>query len=259
MSRRKLEKYLTRQFERHVSRDSIEREQKYRVARVETLRRRLLKLGAQVRSSGLERNEIFDCNDRLSRLGRKLRLRRHGNKIAVLTLKGPRMRGHQKTRMEVETPVEYQAAKRILELLDFRIKETYSKIREEYLLDGCPVCLDHISKAGWFVEIEGPPRKIAELARRLGLGRADREHRSYRKLIRDTASLTPPVGIGLSPNASSHRPHVSLKKKAARKFPEPPAPPHHGRTLGRGNNGSAPQLPAQIYNIPKGSLEPAYA
>ena len=107
MSRRKLEKYLTRQFERHVSRDSIEREQKYRVARVETLRRRLLKLGAEARGSGLERNEIFDCNDRLNRLGRKLRLRRHGNKIAVLTLKGPRMRGHQKTRMEVETPVAW--------------------------------------------------------------------------------------------------------------------------------------------------------
>ena len=38
--------------------------------------------------------------------------------------------------MEVETPVEYKAAKRILELLDFRVKETYSKVREEYRLDG---------------------------------------------------------------------------------------------------------------------------
>jgi adenylate cyclase class IV len=123
MVARKLEKYLTRQFEQHVSRDSVEREQKYRVARVDTIRRRLLKLGAQVHASGFERNELFDSGDRLRRQDLKLRLRCHGGKIAMLTLKGP----HQNTpknRMEVETPVEYKAAKRILELLDFRVKET---------------------------------------------------------------------------------------------------------------------------------------
>ena len=53
MVARKLEKYLTRQFEHHVSRDSVEREQKYRIARVDTIRKRLLKLGAQVHASGL--------------------------------------------------------------------------------------------------------------------------------------------------------------------------------------------------------------
>jgi adenylate cyclase class 2 len=191
MGARKLEEYLTRQFEQHVSRDSVEREQKYRVARVDTIRKRLVKLGAQVHASGFERNELFDCGDRLRRQGLKLRLRCHGGKIAMLTLKGPRQNGHQKTRMEVETRVEYEAAKRILELLDFRVKETYSKRREEYRLDGCPVCLDHIPNAGWFVEIEGPQRKISDTARRLGLRPADREHRSYRKLIKETAVLSP--------------------------------------------------------------------
>jgi len=34
MGARKLEKYLTRQFEENVSCDSVEREQKYRVARI---------------------------------------------------------------------------------------------------------------------------------------------------------------------------------------------------------------------------------
>ena len=165
MVARKLEKYLTRQFEEHVSRNSVEREQKYRIARVDTIRKRLLKLGAQVHASGFERNELYDCDDRLRRQDLKLRLRCHGGKIAMLTLKGPRQNEHQKTRMEVETPVEYTAAKRILELLDFRVKETYSKVREEYRLDGCAVCLDHIPSAGWFVEIEGPRRKISETAR----------------------------------------------------------------------------------------------
>jgi adenylate cyclase, class 2 len=196
MGARKLEKYLTRQFERHVSRASVEREQKYRVARVDTIRRRLLKLGAQVHASGFERNELFDCGDRVRQQGLKLRLRCHGGKIAMLTLKGPRQDGHQKTRMEVETPVEYEAAKRILELLDFRVKETYSKVREEYRLDGCAVCLDHIPNAGWFVEIEGPPKQITDTARRLRLRPADREHRSYRKLIKEAAVLSQPPGRG---------------------------------------------------------------
>jgi len=185
MAARKLEKYLTRQFERHVARSSIEREQKYRVADIRILRRRLLKLGAEAHASGFERNELFDCNDRLRNQGRKLRLRRHGTDIAMLTLKGPRLNGAHKTRMEVETPVDYEAAKRILELLDFRVKETYSKLREEYRLEGCPVCLDHIPDCGWFLEIEGRAGKIADIARRLRLRPADREKRSYRKLIKE--------------------------------------------------------------------------
>ena len=107
----------------------------------------------------------------------------------MLTLKGPRLGASHKARMEVETPVEYEATKRILELLEFRVKEAYSKIREEYRLDGCQVCLDHISNIGWFVEIEGPPKKIREMARKLGLRPLDREHRSYRKLIKKAAVL----------------------------------------------------------------------
>src|SRR3974390_2194375 len=102
MGARRLEKYLTRQFEEQVSRASIEREQKYRVSDIGTIRKRLLRLGAQAHASGFERNELFDCGERLRNQGLKLRLRRHGGKIAVLTPKGPRFRGHHKTRMEVE-------------------------------------------------------------------------------------------------------------------------------------------------------------
>jgi predicted adenylyl cyclase CyaB len=200
MPARKLEKYLDRQFEQSVLENSIEREQKYRVERINPIRNRLLKLGAQVRVSGFERNELFDLNGRLRNQGHKLRLRRHGRKLAVLTLKGPRLNGHQKTRLEVETPVEYEAAKRILELIGFRIQETYSKIREEYRLDDCAVCLDHIPNAGWFVEIEGQSKKIREIALRLGLQHADREHRSYRKLIREAAGSRP----SSTNNASAH-------------------------------------------------------
>ena len=187
MNRRKLEKHLTRQFEQQVARVSIEREQKYRIADVRAVRRRLLKLGATPHTSGFERNELFDRDGWLREKGRKLRLRRHGTNVAMLTLKGPRLKGAHKARLEVETPVNYEAAKRILELMGFRVNETYSKLREEYRLDGCPVCLDHVPDCGWFVEIEGTRGRITDIARRLRLRSADRELRSYRKLIREQA------------------------------------------------------------------------
>jgi adenylate cyclase, class 2 len=189
MPARKLEKYLARQFEAQVLTINVEREQKYRAARPDTIRARLLTLGAEAHASGFERNELFDFEGRLRSQGRKLRLRRHGAKHAMLTLKGPRLGGQQKARMEVETPVNYEAAKRILELVGFRVKETYSKIREEYRLEGCAVCLDHIPGAGWFLEIEGGAMKIRDIARRLGLQSGDREQRSYRRLIKDAAAI----------------------------------------------------------------------
>jgi adenylate cyclase, class 2 len=196
MAARKLEKYLTRQFEQQVGRSSVEREQKYRISDVRVIRRRLLRLGAKPHASGFERNELFDCDDALRAQGRKLRLRRHGRDIAMLTLKGPRLNGAHKTRMEVETPVEYEPTKRILELLGFRVNETYSKLREEYRFDGCPVCLDHLPDCGWFVEIEGPRQRIEDIARRLRLRPADRELRSYRKLIKEQLKS---ARAGLSP------------------------------------------------------------
>lgn len=187
MPAKKLERYLTRQFEQIVANRSVEREQKYRVANLDTIRRKLRKLGARIHVSGFERNELFDQNGRLRRHGLKLRLRCHGGKIAMLTIKGPRRNGHTKTRMEVETPVEYGSAKRILELLDFRVAETYSKMREEYRLDSCTVCLDQIADSGCYVEIEGAAKKISATARHLGLTAREREHRSYRQLIKDAA------------------------------------------------------------------------
>ena len=101
--------------------------------------------------------------------------------------------------MEVETPVDYEATKRILELLGFRIKETYSKIREEYRLDGCAVCLDHIPQLARLVCAESKAarrRSLRAIAKRAGLQPADREHRSYRRLIRDAALASAATASG---------------------------------------------------------------
>jgi hypothetical protein len=88
----------------------------------------------------------------------------------MLTSKAPRLSGSHKTRMEVETPVEYEAAKRILELLNFSRQRNLFQLREEYRLDGCPVCLDHIPPPDGSWRIEGPPGKSATSPRRRGSG-----------------------------------------------------------------------------------------
>jgi adenylate cyclase, class 2 len=205
MAKQKLEQYLTRQFEKHVARTTVEIEQKYRVSDVDSLRKKLIKLGARKSIKGYERNELFDMDGALRRQGRKLRLRRHGEDKAVLTLKGPRQDGIHKTRMEVETRVDYEPAKRILELLSFRVSETYNKLREEYKLGSCIVCLDYISQCGWFFEIEGTPKQINEIARKLELSDLDREHRSYRKLIKQRSLGMPILRLGSQPRTRSAR------------------------------------------------------
>ncbi len=205
MAKQKLEDYLTRQFEKHVAHTTVEIEQKYRVADVDSLRKKLIKLGARRSAKGYERNELFDMDGVLRRQGRKLRLRRHGQDRAVLTLKGPRQDGIHKTRMEVETRVDYEPAKRILELLSFRVSETYDKQREEYRLGSCTVCLDYIAQCGWFFEIEGTPKQINEIARKLGLSDLDREHRSYRKLIKQQLQGQPILHFGSQPRIHTRR------------------------------------------------------
>lgn len=205
MAKRKLEQYLTRQFEEHVAQSSVEIEQKYRVFDVDGLRKKLLQLGARKLAKGYERNELFDVDGTLRKQGRKLRLRRHGEDKAVLTLKGPRQEGTHKKRMEVETRVDYEPTKRILELLSFRVSETYSKLREEYKFDSCIVCLDHIPQCGWFFEIEGTRKQITDISRKLQLKNSDREHRSYRKLIKEQLPSPRMLPLGSQPRIRTGR------------------------------------------------------
>jgi len=183
-----LEAYMSRQLASRVSDVRIEVEQKFRVQDIERIRKLLRRLGARLTKSGYEHNELFDMDGRLKEKEYKLRLRRHGPKRAWLTLKGPRQQGRSKQRMEVETPVDYESAKHILELLDYRVCDTYAKQREEYSLDSCAVSLDYLEGCGWFVEIEGKTEaQIRAAARRLGLKDQNREHRSYRRLFKAQA------------------------------------------------------------------------
>jgi len=162
----------------------IEIEQKYRISNPPLIRQRLLQLGARRIKSGRERNELFDLDGNLRKRKSLLRLRLWGKRDAWLTFKGPRLRGQFKRRLELETMVDYNRAKLILQYLDFKVVARYEKRREAFKLSSCIVALDYLlPKHGWFLEVEGSSRNIRQVAKRLGLQKVE-EERSYPELLK---------------------------------------------------------------------------
>ena len=96
----------------------LEIEQKYRLKSPAKVRALLKKLKAKKVLSGDESNEFYDKGDFLKKQKIALRLRRFGRGLATLTLKGPRIRSQFTKRMEIETPVDYGAARGFLKFRD---------------------------------------------------------------------------------------------------------------------------------------------
>ncbi|MBU9888894.1 MAG: class IV adenylate cyclase [Candidatus Omnitrophica bacterium] len=157
----------------------LEIEQKYRLKDPRKVRALLKKAGAKKIRQGTEFNEFFDKNGFLRDQKVALRLRRHGGGQAVLTLKGPRLKSRFSKRMEVETSVDYKAAKALLAFFGCARVMHYQKKRESYRLGRALVTLDLLPGFGWFLEIEARPCEITRIAVRLGLRPSDRELRSY--------------------------------------------------------------------------------
>jgi len=106
---RKLEKYLTRQFEEHVSRAASSANRSIGLLVWDAIRRRLLKLGAQIHASGFERNELSTVMTVFTG--------RVSNFVCVVTrencpthCQGATPERTPKNPDGVETPVEYEAA-----------------------------------------------------------------------------------------------------------------------------------------------------
>lgn len=161
----------------------FEIEQKYRLkgpARVRTI---LKKIGATRIASGVEANEFYDRDGFFRKQQFALRLRRFGRGPATLTLKGPRIKARFTKRVEIETSVDFAAAKAFLDLLGCRVWRRYSKKRELYKLGRTIVTVDFLKKFGWFLEIEGEPRSIRKIQKELGLRDGDREERSYLQML----------------------------------------------------------------------------
>lgn len=168
----------------HVPGDHLEKEYKFAEVGLEELRERLQDLEAErVAPSALEDNLLFDRDGELLEQGAVLRLRRdhHG---ARMTLKGPvHVEGKMRVRTEHEIQVDdADVARRMFEVLGYRVTRRYQKMREEWRLGGVVIALDH-TPIGDFAEFEG--EGAATVARRCGLEPERAERRSYLRLYDD--------------------------------------------------------------------------
>ena len=119
----------------------------------------------------------------LKRSGSALRLRRVGQR-AILTYKGPKQFAAGVGRRE-EHEVEVGDAEAALELLaalGLKPVWRYRKWRETWRLDDVLVLIDE-TRAGFFVEIEGPEQSVRSTATALGFDDSKGIERSYASLI----------------------------------------------------------------------------
>jgi adenylate cyclase class 2 len=140
---------------------------------------------AEIKPRIFESNTVFDTPAATLRSsGCLLRLRHAGE--CILTFKGPALNGRHKTREEIEIRVsDSDSAVRILERLGFRPSFRYEKYRTEFARpgDGGVVTVDE-TPIGNFLEIEGPPGWIDEVAGELGLPESEYVTASYGSLYR---------------------------------------------------------------------------
>jgi adenylate cyclase class 2 len=180
-----------------VSNEKLESELKIPVAGLDSVRASLQRARAvMVQMMAREINLLLDTDDsRLREAGCLLRLRQHGNRN-ILTFKGPvSYRGAIKERPEHETEIaDVDRMGDILEQLGFGVFMRYEKNREEWLLDGCSVVLDH-TPMGFFVEVEGPREKLQEIADLLALDVAKAVRGSYVSLWMEHRASHPELDL----------------------------------------------------------------
>jgi adenylate cyclase class 2 len=159
---------------------------KIRVDDAEETAARIDALGAAlVRERTFEDNRVFDLDDgTLARQGKLLRLRvSRGQGVVTVKAPAPEALGSPfKIRREIETAVADPAAMAAaLESVGLFVGWRYQKYRREWSLGDARIFLDEIPWGVW-LEIEGEPERIEEIARSLGCGRDRWERASYREL-----------------------------------------------------------------------------
>jgi adenylate cyclase class 2 len=148
-----------------------------------------------------EDNLLFDWNDRrLTHGGRLLRLRRWGA-TSLVTFKGPvEAGGPHKVRPEAEVGVDDpDEMMRVLQGVGLTPCYRYQKYRTGFELKGVHIALDETA-IGTFVELEGDPAAIDDVARALGKDVGDYLRETYRELQeREASARGVPAGDLLFP------------------------------------------------------------
>jgi len=142
------------------------------------------KLGYElVQPRHLESNVLYDYPDRsLSLTGCLLRVRDMGDK-ALFTFKGKAI-AHERYKVRPEEEVvcdDGEKLREILENVGFRAYYRYEKYRKEYRAPDAFLCLDEVP-FGFFLELEGTPEGIENLAKALDLDPSTFIRRSYADL-----------------------------------------------------------------------------
>jgi predicted adenylyl cyclase CyaB len=164
--------------------EKLEQEVKFRLSSWEDGIRRIEAAGAEpTHPRHFESNQLFDYTD--SRIGKRdsaLRLRFVSDQ-AWLTYKGPNHgSGKIKQRRESETFLgDGRAMESILEHLGLEVRFRYDKYRASFRLREAEVSCDE-TPIGAFLEIEGTPDEIAEIAGRLSLDMKEAMSLSYPRL-----------------------------------------------------------------------------
>ncbi|MBS3809265.1 MAG: class IV adenylate cyclase [Desulfobacterales bacterium] len=145
------------------------------------IKSRIKELGAEFNDKSFEQNIRFedpDCS--LLKKNALLRLRKTDNRTE-LTYKGepPEKNRDFKVHRELEITVnDFDTTTAILENLGFHAEQIYEKQRETYNLGDTVLCADQMP-FGDFLEIEGRPDAIRQIAENLGLDWQERILANY--------------------------------------------------------------------------------
>lgn len=142
---------------------------KFKIKKPSEVRKILKKEKAKRLGKAFERTFRFEKpNNSLSKKGTFLRTRK-GFKNTI-TLKKKIINKHFKEREEIELEIsDIEKMNTILKELGFTKVNIMEKYREKWLMDGCEIVLDKLPKMGYFLEIEGEPKKIKKLSKKIGL------------------------------------------------------------------------------------------
>ena len=144
-------------------------------------RRRIRAAGFEVHVPRVfEVNVLYDFGDlRLRSNGKLLRLRQAGH-VTTLTFKGKSVDTRHKVREETETRLEkLSSMERVFQELELQAVFRYEKYRTEFARDKRGLITLDETPIGTFLEIEGPPRWIDQIASELGFTPADYITDSY--------------------------------------------------------------------------------
>jgi adenylate cyclase class 2 len=166
---------------------------KLRVQNLAALVADLRRIGARSHGRVFERNTLYDtaqANFRERRCLLRLRtevpapsrLSRGGAHHAVITWKAPiqsAARSRYKQKLEQEVPITRASHwPQFLAALGLRATFRYEKYRTMYRFGALHIDLDE-TPVGVFLELEGDPRAIDRMARRLGFGPRDYSRATY--------------------------------------------------------------------------------